>query len=305
MHAVHALAEAREQGDTWQQAMMTVLLGSIRLWQGRIDEAIERCEEATALFAELGDSWGVIQVFGPKTRALVLAGRFDEAARLAAEVAARTESDPTLDNYRRFPIVGAAAAAVAAGDPTAALAILGDEEIDPSGPVFGAGELAVARGLALVQAGRPAEAVPLLSAASERAVSPGPRGQALAALALALAADGRAADARAAAAEVAAIDGSYLDRAIAAIADGCAAARLGAGAAATDALDRATRIVAGTQDRLTAAVVAVARARVLEVLGDPFAGGAEADARQKLDDLGIEAAGWDNAFRLAAGAVRA
>ena len=69
--------------------------------------------------------------------------------------------------------------------------------------------------------------------------------------------------------------------------------------AAIDALDRATRAVAATQDRLTDAIVALARARVLAALDQPFAGGAEVEAQDRLMAIRIEARGWDNAIRLA------
>ena len=40
---------------------------------------------------------------------------------------------------------------------------------------------------------------------------------------------------------------------------------------------------------------------MLEVLGDPFAAGAQADADERFAALGIDAPGWDLAIRLATG----
>jgi tetratricopeptide (TPR) repeat protein len=191
--------------------------------------------------------------------------------------------------------------AVAVGHPDKALAALADDDTQPGDTRFGATDLLVTRGTALLQIGRVAEAVELLAATVATAREPGPRGEAQAALALAYAADGRTADARRVAAEVLGQDRSYLDRVLAGMAEAAAAAREGDGAAAVAAIDRTSRVVEVTQDRLSAAVVARARARVLEVLGDPFAAGAAVDADERFAALGLDAPGWDLAIRLATG----
>src|SRR5439155_12338676 len=90
-------------------------------------------------------------------------------------------------------------------------------------------------------------------------------------LALALATTGETTRARAIAASA---RGMYADEAIASVAAACAAARDGDATDAGRAIQDAREWVAPTQDRLTAAIVAVARAQVLGVLGD--AGAAEA-----------------------------
>jgi hypothetical protein len=84
---------------------------------------------------------------------------------------------------------------------------------------------------------------------------------------------------------------------------GCAAARSGDEEAALGALDEAAALLEATDDRVTPAVVALARGRVLEALGDPAADDALAAARRDLDALDLPAKGWDVAFRHATGAV--
>jgi class 3 adenylate cyclase/tetratricopeptide (TPR) repeat protein len=298
-HAEDALREARSQGDTWQVGMMLVLLASIRLAQGRTEDAVEHGRAAFGVFQDLGDEWGAGQASAPLVRALLLTGRFEEAERLRVEAIARYGSGSgDFPTRRVFSRLAAALSAIAVGRPERAMEVLAHDETVPGDGSYGATDLLVARGTALVQLGRVGEAVDLLAAVASFA----PRSEVLAALALAYAADGRTADARRAAAEVYAQDRSYLDRVLAGIAEAAAAARDGDAAAATSAIDRATRTVETTQDRLSAAVVARARARVLEVLGDPFAAGAQADAADRFTALGIDAPGWDRAIRLATGA---
>jgi hypothetical protein len=85
----------------------------------------------------------------------------------------------------------------------------------------------------------------------------------------------------------------------------CAAARSNEAGAAVAALDEAAALLDATDDRLTPAVVALARGHVLEALDDPTAHRALASARDQLDALGLPATGWDLAFRHATGAVTA
>jgi class 3 adenylate cyclase/tetratricopeptide (TPR) repeat protein len=300
-HAEEALHEARSQGDTWQVGMMDVLLSSIRLHQGRTEDAVELGRAALQLFVELGDEWGGGQAAGPLVRALLATGRFEEAERMRVEAMARYGSTGEFPSRRVFSQLAAALSAVAVGQPERALAALADDDTRPGDHRFGATDLLVTRGTALLQLGKVSEAVELLAATVESAREAGPRAEAQAALALAYAADGRTADARRTAAEVLGGQRSYLDRVLAGMAEAAAAARDGDEPAAVAAIDRTTRIVESTQDRLSAAIVARARASVLEALGTPFAAGAAADAAERFAALGIEAPGWDRAIRLATG----
>jgi class 3 adenylate cyclase/tetratricopeptide (TPR) repeat protein len=298
-HAQQAMAEAREQGDLWQVGMMNVLLASIRVWQGRTVEAVAHGREAWRTFAGLDDDWGELQAVGPLSLALMLTGEFDEAERLRAEIQSRAEAHPALASYERYCAGVTAMLSVGMGEPQRALDALAGDDTVPGDRRYGSNDTLVTRGLALLQLGRTDDAVELLTTTVASMTQPGPRSQTSAALALALAADGQIDEARTVAASVIDGEASYIDRSMALIALACASVQAGDTPAAIDALDRATRVVAGTQDRLTDAIVALARARVLEALDQPFAGGAEVEAQDRLMAIRIEARGWDNAIRLA------
>jgi class 3 adenylate cyclase/tetratricopeptide (TPR) repeat protein len=301
-----ALDESREQGDVWQAAMMNVLLASIRVWQGRTDDALTYAREAWRLFTGIDDEWGELQAVGPLTVALMLSGQIDEAERLRDEIQRRTDANPEMESYRRYAAGLTAMLAVGIGDPQRALDALAADPTQPGERRYGANDVLVTRGHALLQLGRVAEAIDVLERTVGSTTQPGSLNQASSVLALALAAGGQIERARTVAASVIEGQGSYLDRAVALVADACAAARGQLLAESLDSLDRAERLVAATQDQLAHAVIALARARVLEALDQPFAGGADAEARERLARLGIEARGWDNVFRLAltgAGAV--
>jgi tetratricopeptide (TPR) repeat protein len=291
-------ADAEEQRDRWQVSMMTVLLANIRLWQGRVDEAVVLGERAMAAFGELGDEWGQAQATGPLVRALVLSGRFAEATRVREAATEQAERRPGLATFQGTPRVATATAAVAVGNAERALATLA--ELDDTGG-FGSGELLVTRGLALLQLGRSAEAVEVLDEAIEAGGA-----DAAAASALALVATGRTADARRRAeAALSAPDASYRTVVLARLAIAAAAVREGDRAEATAAVDDATRRISSTSDRVTAVVVAAARAAVLTALDDPFASGAEADAEARMDELGLTSRGWRSLFAVATGASAA
>jgi ATP/maltotriose-dependent transcriptional regulator MalT len=165
-------------------------------------------------------------------------------------------------------------------------------------------EVAHLVGLALLQTGRAGEAVGWLDGVLPRVRDVGPRAAALSAMALVKAAVGDVDEAQARAAEVAALPGgTYLDLVLSLLASACAAARSGEAEAAVSALDEASALLDATDDRVTPAVVALARARVLEALADPGAEVALRAARRQLDALGLPATGWDVAFRDATGAV--
>jgi tetratricopeptide (TPR) repeat protein len=305
-YAQQALSESREQGDVWQAAMMNILLSSIRVWQGRTEDALAFAGEAWRQFTGLDDEWGELQAVGPLSVALMLSGRIDEAERLRGEIERRADANPEMESYRRYVAGLTAMLAVGIGDPQRALDAMAGDTTEPGEHRYGANDVLVTRGHALLQLGRTREAVDLLERTVASMTQPGPLNQASAVLALALAADGQVERAREIARTVTEGTGSYLDRAIALIADACAAVRAGEGTAGIDALDRAERLAAGTQDRLVHAVIALARARVLEALDQPFAGGADVEAQERLQQLGITATGWDRVFRLAlkeAGAV--
>jgi hypothetical protein len=208
-----------------------------------------------------------------------------------------------------FPGLMRAGVEVHAGDGEAAVTALESAHLALEGPgrsTMRVGEEEVAHlvGLALLQTGRPSVAQTWLETALPRVRDVGPRAAALGALALVKAAVGDVEGARARAAEVAALPaGTYLDLVLSLLGAACAAARVPEPEAAIAALDEAAGLLAATDDRLTPAVVALARGRVLQALGDPEADVALATARKALDALEVPARGWDVAFQHATGAV--
>ncbi|HSS11012.1 MAG TPA: hypothetical protein VLL25_14070, partial [Acidimicrobiales bacterium] len=165
-------------------------------------------------------------------------------------------------------------------------------------------ELETQLGLLALQQGDATAAVSRL----ERAVARTPEGCfdgfGHSTLALALVAGCRLDEAVAAATAVELADAAtYHDKAIAGVARGFAEARLGRQADSEAAFLTAAATVDATGDLLARALIRLAHARALAARGDPESAEACARARDRLGELGVEAAGWDTAFCLAAGAA--
>jgi hypothetical protein len=93
---------------------------------------------------------------------------------------------------------------------------------------------------------------------------------------------------------------TYLDRCVGAVARGFAEAHLGRPEESTAAFMTAAGTVDRTGDVLAQALVRLAHARAMQAVGDLEATAALSRAQDRLRELGIEAAGWDAAFCLAA-----
>jgi tetratricopeptide (TPR) repeat protein len=197
-----------------------------------------------------------------------------------------------------------AGTAIHVGDGEQALSVLGDLSQLSTGAVseVATTEVDTAHGAALAQVGRFDEAIDRLEQASAVAVAAGPRANALSLLALAYAGARRPDRATDAARTAASLDeATYLDRAVADIARGFALVQLGRRDEGEEAFCAALSSVDATGDLTQQAIVRLARARSWEAVGRPEASGALDEARAALDRIGIAAAGWDTAFRAAAG----
>jgi hypothetical protein len=96
--------------------------------------------------------------------------------------------------------------------------------------------------------------------------------------------------------------GTYLDRAVAAIAEGFAFFQLAQRPEGERAFAKALGFVDGTGDRLSQAVYRLAYGYALQSIGDEGANEVLVDGRTRLDAMGATSTGWDTAYALAASA---
>jgi class 3 adenylate cyclase/tetratricopeptide (TPR) repeat protein len=297
--ASDVLREGSESADRWASGMMGVLLANVAMWTGRPAAAIERSKEARRLFQEIGDQWGEVQSIAPAARALGCLGRIEEAEALHAEVSSFTDE---LGDRGLVAIPAAVAGALAAhlGDGERAQrefqkgidAWTDEQSIANHESRVGMSKALLQRGNiegalaqldiprddsdALVVSSGGAEAMVLAAAGQpERAVTLTDRANALSV-------------------------GSYLDHLEAWMARGLACAQLGDDACAREACATALALADGTESPLDQALARLAHAHVLAALDDPEAEGVGAEARARLDALGLRASGWETAFHLAA-----
>lgn len=300
------IAEARESGDRWGLGMMTVLLASAQHWRGNVRASVESLEDARQVFMDIGDHWGQLRAIVPLARGLQAIGQREDAEVLVVDAEAIVEHYPEGSNERLMPAFLATELAIQRGDGEEALALMdravaaARSEWDPTSP--GGGENSVNRGLALAMIGRVEEAVPMLQSVASAVRDVGPSGNVLSAYALVLAVAGDTEAAQEKAAMVAALDGgSYLDHTIARIAEACTSAAAGDAGAARAALAAVDQIVSVTDDELARAIAQLARARVLDAIGDDGAAEVLAVARAAFADLSIDPSGWDSLFLAATG----
>jgi class 3 adenylate cyclase/tetratricopeptide (TPR) repeat protein len=297
--ATQVLEEAVELAQPWAGAVMRVLLASIALWRGRSHQAVELGTAARATFAELPDPWGEMQALAPVSRAHACLGRFDDAYRTLDELAQVVQRVADV-NMREMDSVIRCHLAVHKGDADALATTQAAWERFWGDDVLGYDEMRTVRGLALLQAGRTAEAVTELEAAHEAAREEGRGAASGVARALALDGAGRGEEARALCEELRGETVTYLDETQFELALGFALVQQGEVEPAGAAFDRAVRIVDASESRLDQAVTRLARAVAWEAIGAPDAPVARHEAVTRLDALGIDAAGWETAFGLAA-----
>ena len=295
------VADGRERGDRWALAMTLVLTASVRLWRGQALSAIDPAREALALFREIGDAAGEQMALAPLSRALIASGSIAEGQRV---VTMQRQSDTRYGGPQNFAGLLPAAVAIQVGDPEAALRLLGiSEDVFSVEGVVGDGEQATALGLASLQLGHAEESVARLINAEHVAHGAGELANARATLALASTAAGHATDALDVLARFdEADDGTYLDRAIAATAQGFAFMQLAQRPEAERAFAKALATVDRTDDRLAQALLRLAYGRALQGIGDEGAAEVLSDAHSRLDAMDLAVKGWDTAFRLAANA---
>jgi hypothetical protein len=199
------------------------------------------------------------------------------------------------ESMREFPEVVAACVEVQRGHPELAerlLAPIADED-DPS---LGQSDLNAVRALMRMQLGNVDDAVQLLTRAYAVADDDGPAMALGSRLALGYAAAHQPEEALRIVGEVnERVGGTYSDRMLALWAESLARAQLGTGDARAG-VDAANAIATATDAPLEHAIAAVARAHVLEAIGDPDAADATVDAQRQLAGLALDAHGWTRLF---------
>ncbi|MEV0675280.1 helix-turn-helix domain-containing protein [Actinosynnema sp. NPDC050436] len=160
-----ALAAARESGDLLTQAWALRHRAGITSHLGTADLAVEHARQSVALFRRAGHpKWLHLQL-SHLGRALHRAGRFDEAVSVQRQAEtyyrdSRTPGQPGEDELLSMVLSLLADSLVATGDTTAALELLDESEalFARHGADAGVARVRYQRGLALVTAGRFAEA---------------------------------------------------------------------------------------------------------------------------------------------------
>ncbi|MGQ0832009.1 MAG: adenylate/guanylate cyclase domain-containing protein [Microthrixaceae bacterium] len=299
------LEDARGGWDRWGLGMMLVLAGSVRLWTGHTLGAIDRLEEARALFEGINDVFGRGQSSAVLGRALVLAGRVEEGLAMVGSVAS-PDGAPGTDRELMVVIMAGLSATVQVGDVERSEALLarapGLATDDRDGDlIVGDTERVTALGLHRLQTGDVAGSVAVLSALAARLL-PERDPNLSSALALAHVADGSL---DAAIAEADAVDAhqraSYMDRLVAGVARGLALSRRGDEAASVAAFDQVRAAADATEDRVSQALVRLADAAAASGRGATDTASRAADADRRLAEIGLEGTGWRQAFSLALG----
>ena len=298
--AEHIAIDGRETGNRWAVGMMSVLLANVRLWTGRMTESVARGQEAIALFQEIGDRWGEVMATGPVVRALAELGRDGEYADTLAHYRAISRDMPD-EGMRTFPEVMESLVDLQQGRPEAAQAILESLEIendDDSGQLgFADGNAAV--GLGLLQLGKVDDAIDILARGYADVTEDGPVMSIGCRLALAYAAAQRPGDADLVIAEMKRRSGgTFSDRILALWSEAFVRTQQGR-PDAREPVDAAYEIAIATDAPLEHAISALARSKVLGVLGTGDAASAAEDADQRLGELGLTCDGWARVFDLA------
>ncbi len=277
-------ADAHERGELWGEAMMVVLTGSIWLWSGRTEDAVETLRRAVDLFEAIDDGFGALQAKCNLARALAMQGDVDEGRDVLAELRNNTLTAISGDSMGLEHITSLALA-VQLGDIEMGAEVLGGSPESPT-DIVGAPDRMVASVMHSLQRGQVGAAMGVLDALEED------RGYIAAGSALLAAVSGRPDDAHAAVKRVSAGPHTYLDLVYGRIAEALAHAHAGEIDEARVVLSVAIEATDATGDRIAQAVVRLTDAAVAEVAGRDDAQTARRVAEERLAALGIAADGW-------------
>jgi hypothetical protein len=202
------------------------------------------------------------------------------------------------ENMRTFPVWVEASVELQRGNAAEAERVM--DSFDPGeADELGAADGLAAIGLMHLQLGDAAGAIARLEGTYASATDDGPKLGVGCRLALAYAVAHRCEDARTVLAEMnERTGGTYSDRMIALWAEALVHVQTGSGDG-RGSVDAAHAIATATDARLEHAIAALARACVLETLGDDEAPDARADAERQLTSLQISGDGWRRVFAVA------
>jgi hypothetical protein len=147
--AVSVGAEANGRGDDWAAAMMQTLIADLRLWQGKLEEALTNADQARARFPsprrQARPDPGAVRR-DPRQVAL---GRVAAMNRSSEELMTLAESSP----MGPVPLLAVGGAAMHRGDASVALAAVDRAMTDLVEVRSGSFEAHVIRSIALAQLG--------------------------------------------------------------------------------------------------------------------------------------------------------
>jgi predicted ATPase/DNA-binding SARP family transcriptional activator len=83
--ALEAMRAVEQHGDPWARAAMRAVAGHLAVHEGEIDSAAARFEEGHAMFAEIGDQWGLIACLLGMAEVANARGRPADAVRALEE----------------------------------------------------------------------------------------------------------------------------------------------------------------------------------------------------------------------------
>jgi class 3 adenylate cyclase/tetratricopeptide (TPR) repeat protein len=225
--------EAIQRGDDWAAAMMQTLMADLRLWQGRLPEALANAEQARNRFRRVGDLFGLGQSLAALVRSQVALGQTTAWQRTVEELLAIGDRSPAGP----VPLLAVAGAAMHRGDGRTASAVVRQAIETMEQRTTGTFEADVIDAIASVQLGNLDDAIMSLDRIPATAREH-PFAAVAAALVAVLAGDDEEAIAQAE--QVRNTDGAtYLDRAMAAVAASAAHASLGERDAARTCLEGA------------------------------------------------------------------
>ncbi len=291
--AVRMEREARELGNRWAGAMMNVLLANVGLWSGDPETAIDQARAALEVFRGLADPWGELQAMAPLILGLTVSGEYTQGQALVDEI--ETVGFTVLDEtMSRFPMMVRVSIAIMAGDPQA-YELAREHLGDLAGQRFVNDEQRMLLGLACLQNGEVAEAITLLERAREIALGAGSDAATNVAYAMALVAAGRSAEALVLCAEIEDSLVTYADRLRHALARAFARAHTGDAAGAEQEMTDALTTIDTTGAVLDQAVARLAAAALWGTSARGEA--AAAEALDLLDRTALAPAGWERLFR--------